>query len=78
MVSQGVSWKSFSMTTDIILPPPGWGRASTATTLPETLARMGAPRPAISPIFWPTFTSSPTATMGLQGAPTCMDMGITT
>ena len=47
-------------------------------TVPDTDAWMGAPRPAISPIFWPTFTWSPTETMGLQGAPTCIAMAMTT
>ena len=33
---------------------------------------------AESPIFWPSFTSSPTATMGWQGAPMCRDIGMMT
>ena len=34
-----------------MLPPMEYGRGSIATTLPETLAWMGAPRPLNSPIF---------------------------
>ncbi len=31
--------------------PPVPGRGSTATTVPDTLAWMGAPRPAVAPII---------------------------
>jgi len=67
------------MTTDIILPPMLKGRGSTAFTVPEMLAWMGAEtNPPGSPILCPIFTLSPTATIGLQGAPMCIDMGMTT
>ncbi len=36
MSSQGVSWKSFSMTTDMTMSPSMWRLGSTAMTLPET------------------------------------------
>ena len=46
---------------------------------PDTLAWMGAEtNPPGSPILCPIFTLSPTATIGLQGAPMCIDMGMTT
>ena len=67
------------MTTLSTLVPLKWGRGSTATTVPDTLAWMGADTKATaSPISCPMFTWSPTATTGLQGAPMCRDMGITT
>ena len=46
-----VFWKSFSITTESVGTPPVPGRGSTATTVPETLAWMGAPRPAVAPII---------------------------
>ena len=67
------------MTTDIILPPMEKGRGSTAFTVPDTEAWMGAEtKPPGSPMRWPMVTWSPGATMGLQGAPMCIDMGMTT
>ena len=78
-MNSGVSSPSFSMTTDMMLSPRGWGRGSTAMTLPETEAWTGAETGAgFSPIFWPIFTRSPFCTRGLQGAPMCWIMGITT
>ena len=50
------SWKSLSMMTDMMLPPIEYGRGSTATTVPDTDAWIGAPRPLKSPIFWPILT----------------------
>ena len=67
------------MTTLITGTPLKWGRGSTAVTVPEMLAWTGAETKAgASPTFCPTSTWSPTATQGVQGAPMCMDMGITT
>ena len=67
------------MTTAVIRSPRGWGLGSTATTLPETEAWTGAEKGAgFSPIFWYIFTVSPTLTRGLQGAPMCCAMGMTT
>ena len=59
--------------------PRGWGLGSTATTVPETEAWTGAETGAwASPIFWYIFTVSPFFTSGVQGAPMCCAMGITT
>ena len=67
------------MTTDMIMSPRGWGLGSTATTVPETEACTGAETgAALSPIFWYIFTVSPFFTSGVQGAPICCAMGITT
>jgi len=52
MSGHTVFWKSFSMTTDIMVPPMEKGRGSTAFTVPDTLAWMGADtKPPGSPIF---------------------------
>ncbi len=76
---QGVSLKSFSITTLMTGTPEKWMRFSTADTVPETLAWTGAETKAgASPTFCPTVTWSPTDTQGVQGAPMCRDMGITT
>ena len=66
------------MTTLIMVVPLVWARISTALTLPDTEACTGTQRPWLSPIFCPTVTRSPFLTRGLQGAPICWDMGITT
>ena len=67
------------MTTLITGTPEKWSRGSTADTVPDTLAWTGAETKAgASPTICPTVTLSPTATQGLQGAPMCRDMGITT
>ena len=77
--SQGVSWKSFSITTDITMSPSMWRRGSTATTLPETEACTGAEIGAsVAPMSWPIFTVSPTLTTGWFGAPMCWTIGSTT
>ena len=75
-----VFFPSDSMTTAITsLPLVPCIRGSTATTVPLTLECTGALiNPAASPIFCPTFTVSPTSTIGLAGAPRCWDMEITT
>ena len=76
---QGVSLKSFSMTTLITGTPLKCILGSTAATVPDTLAWTAADTAAVaSPTFCPTVTWSPTATQGWQGAPMCMDMGTTT
>ena len=71
---------SDSITTAITsLPLVPCIRGSTATTVPLTLECTGALiNPAASPIFCPTFTVSPIATIGFAGAPRCWDMEITT
>ena len=45
------SYSQQQRSTAMTLSPPGRGRGSTATTVPETLAWIGAPRPAGSAIF---------------------------
>ena len=63
----------------MIISPRGWGLGSTATTVPDTEAWTGAETGAgFSPIFWYMFTWSPFFTKGVQGAPMCCAMGMTT
>ena len=79
IVSAGASLPSFSMTTLVTRLPMELSLGSMATTLPETEAWIGAETGrSESPIFWPRRTSSPTETIGVQGAPMCWDMGMTT
>ena len=70
-------WQNFK--NNIVNSTVGNLGTSTATTVPLTLECTGALiNPAASPIFCPTFTVSPTSTIGLAGAPRCWDMEITT
>ena len=78
IVGQSVTRPSFSSTTAGMSVPPGCGRGSTATTVPETDACTGAQSPSPSPSFCPSVTRSPTRTSGLQGAPMCCDRKIVT
>jgi hypothetical protein len=49
-----------------------------STTRPETVECTGDDKNAcVSPIFCPTCTVSPMATVGSQGAPMCCTMGYT-
>ena len=79
MSSQGVSWKSFSITTDTTMSPSMCLLGSTATTLPDTEAWTGAEIGAsLAPMSCPIFTVSPTLTVGWLGAPMCCIIGSTT
>jgi len=82
--SAQASSPSLSMTTARVARPRGWGRSSTATTLPDTLAWTGAETNRLglegsgSPTTWPIRTASFFFTVGAHGTPMCCDMGSTT
>ena len=70
------SLKSFSITTHWA-EPPGTSCCSIAITLPDTEEwTLHETKPCCSPIFCPNFTSSPTSTIGLAGAPICCWRGM--
>ena len=63
------------MITTWLRPPFDVTISSIAETVPDTLEWIGALKNAsLSPIFVPTFTVSPLATIGLQGGPMCCDI----
>ena len=74
-----VSFPSDLITTDRHSPLVACLCTSIAVTVPLTEECTGLLiNPPASPIFWPTFTSSPTSTIAFAGAPACIDNGTTT